>query len=136
MSFWTQVSPVRAREPLIGPSKPSSSCQSLGSQASELREWLTDIPGWYKPLPRTVDHSESRGSVPSQDRRCSVTSFWGCLVCEPEDVIQEEQGSPPVLLLPCRVSLGKVLSSWDLTAPTLPATRSCSDRQGEAIRRP
>lgn len=138
LSFWTQVSPVRATDPLIGPLKPSLSYWSLGSEVSE---WLTDTPGWYRPMPRTVDHSESRGPVPSQDPRRSVPSFWDCLVCEPEDAIQENRALPQrdELSHPaasCCVSLGSLLSSWDLTAPAPPATQSCSDGQGETIRRP
>ena len=124
LSFWTQISP----DPLIGPLKPSLSYWSLGSEVSE---WLTDTPGWYRPMPRTVDHSESRGSVPSQDPRRSVPSFWDCLVCEPEDAIQENRALLPALLLPCCASRGRLLSSWDLTASAPPATQTCSDGQGE-----
>lgn len=135
LSFWTQVSPVRATDP----DRSLETLLVLLVSGSEVSEWLTDTPGWYRPMPRTVDHSESRGPVPSQDpRRVSPPSGTAWYVSQ--RMRYRRTGSPPemshlILLFPCCVSLGSLLSSWDLTAPcpTCYTELQC-DGQGETIR--
>ena len=87
LSFWIQVSPVRAtgpREILPHPCRPLSSGNSvqihLAVSMEQVMSWQPlGVAGTGVYTPRIPDHSESRALVPSQDPRHNLTSFWGCL---------------------------------------------------------
>lgn len=132
LSFWTQVSPVRATR---SPDRSLETLLVLLSLGSEVSEWLTDTPGWYRLYPGDSRPLRVKRPcpLPGPQAQCPLLLVLGMWArgCDAGG-----QGSPPEMShLSCcfpAVCHWAACSLRGASCPCPPATQSCSDGQGES----